>query len=145
VRPVAGVAGVRGRVLAAIELTLRDVGDDALTAQIVDPEDPDLARGGGLRAGSYRVDLALALQLRRLAFVPGVRLTGRVESFFRSRRRHGRIRVLGGRGVPSGVVTIRGKRVRGTLGGRGVSARLDPTPQAARVHATAARLALAAP
>ena len=137
VRPVAGVAGVRGRLLAAIELTLHDVGDDALTAQIFDPEDPDLARGGGLRAGSYRVDLALTLQLRRLAFVPGVRLTGRVKSFFRSRRRHGRIRVLGGRGVPSGVVTIRGSRVRGTLGARRVSARLDPTPQAARVRSIA--------
>jgi pimeloyl-ACP methyl ester carboxylesterase len=141
VRPIAGVPGARGRVLAAIELTLRDVGDDALTAPIVDPEDPDLARGGGLRAGSYRVDVALTLRLRRLAFVPGVRLTGRVESFFRSRRRRGRIRVLGGRGVPSGVVTIRGTRVRGTLGGRRVSARLDPTPQAARVRATAAGLA----
>jgi pimeloyl-ACP methyl ester carboxylesterase len=141
VRPVTGVPGARGRVLAAIGLTLRDVSDDALTTQIVDPEKPDLARGGGLRAGSYRVDIALALQLRRLAFVPGVRLTGRVESFFRPRRRRGRIRVLGGRGVPGGVVTIRGMRVRGTLGGRSVGARLDPSPQAARVRATAARLA----
>ena len=139
VRPVAGVPGLRGRVLTAIELTLRDVGDDALTALISDPEQADLARGGGLRAGSYHVDVALALRLRRLAFVPGVRLTGRVESFFRPRRRRGRIRVLGGRGVPGGVVTIRGTRVRGTLGGRRVSARLDPTSRAAGVRTTAAR------
>jgi pimeloyl-ACP methyl ester carboxylesterase len=141
VRPVAGVRGARGRVLAAIGLTLRDIRDDALTALIFDPEDPDLARGGGLRAGSYRIGVAAALRLRRLAFVPGVRLTGRVHSFFRPRRRRGRIRVLGGRGVPSGVVTIRGARVRGMLGGRRVRARLDPSPRAATVRATAKRLA----
>jgi pimeloyl-ACP methyl ester carboxylesterase len=124
VHPVAGVPGARGRVLAAIALSLRDVGDDALTALVLDPADPDLARAGGLRGGSYRIDAATALRLRRLAFIPGVRLTGRVRSFFNPRRRRGRIRVLGGRGVPSGVVTIRGARVQGVLGGRRVRARL---------------------
>jgi pimeloyl-ACP methyl ester carboxylesterase len=141
VRPVAGVRGARARVLGAVALTLRDVGDDALTAPVMNLENPDLARGGGLRAGSYRIDLAAALRLRGLAFVPGVRLSGRVISFFRSRRRRGRIRVQGGPGVPSGVVRIRGEVIRGTLGGRRVRARLDLSPDAARVRATAARLA----
>jgi pimeloyl-ACP methyl ester carboxylesterase len=129
VRPARGVPGARGRVLSAIALTLRDVGDDALTELIFDPADPDLARGGGLRAGSYRVAGNGALLLRRLAFVPGVGLSGRVSSFGRPRRRRGRIRVDGRRGVPSGLITIRGGRATGTLGGRRVSARLEPPAQ----------------
>jgi hypothetical protein len=141
VRPLAGVGGARGRVLGAVALTLRDVGDDALSALVMGPEDPDLARGGGLRAGSYRIDVAAALRLRGLVFVPGVRLTGRVISFFRSRRRRGRIRVQGAPGVPSGVVRIRGEVMRGTLGGRRVRARLELSPNAAKVRATATRLA----
>ena len=32
------------------------MGEDALTRFIFDERDPDLARGGGLRAGRYRID-----------------------------------------------------------------------------------------
>ena len=45
-----GVGGTRGRALTALALTLRDVGEDSLTSFILDERDPDLARGGGLRA-----------------------------------------------------------------------------------------------
>ena len=52
VPPARGVGGVRGRAVTALALTLRDVGEDALTRFILDERDPDLARGGGLRAGA---------------------------------------------------------------------------------------------
>jgi pimeloyl-ACP methyl ester carboxylesterase len=132
--PARGVPGVRGRVLTAIALTLRDLADDALTELIFDPDDPDIARGGGLRSGSYRLDGRDTLWLRHLAFVPGVRLSGRVEDFG-LRRQHGRLRVHGRAGVPGGVVRIRRKRVSGTLGGRRVRARLEPSLSAAAARA----------
>ena len=63
-RRFAGPRGLRGRALAAVELTLEDVAEDSLTELILDPHDPDIARGGGLRAGRYRVDGDNTLTLR---------------------------------------------------------------------------------
>ena len=54
--------------------------------------------------------------------MPGVRLTGRILRFG-ERRQRGRLRV-GGPGVPAGVLSVRGARVQGPLGGRRVRARL---------------------
>jgi pimeloyl-ACP methyl ester carboxylesterase len=122
VEPIRGVSGDRGRVLTAVGLTLRDVLEDSVTELILAPSDPDLARGGGLRAGRYRLGGRGTLVVRGLAFVPEVRLSGRLRRFA-ERRQSGRVRVAG-RGVPGGVLTIRGKRVAGTLGGRRVRARL---------------------
>ena len=141
VRPLTSGSGVRGRVLTAIGLTLRDIASDAVTGLILDPAGGDLARGGGLRAGSYRIDDRGGLWLRRLAFVPGVELDGRIRTFVRTRRQRGRIRVRGGRGVPDGLITIRGRRMQGTLGGRPVDARLVPlyAAEAARAAAAGAR------
>ena len=62
-----------------MKLTLRDVAEDAVTELIFDPRDPDLARGGGLRSGRYRIDGENTLELDGVAFVPGVTLTGRVS------------------------------------------------------------------
>ncbi len=66
--------------------------------------------------------------------------SGRIRTFVGPRRQRGRIRVSGGPGVPDGLVTIRGRRMRGTLGGRRVEARLVPL-----FAAEAARAAAAAP
>jgi pimeloyl-ACP methyl ester carboxylesterase len=140
VRPAAGVPGARGRVLGAIGPTLHDVALDAIAGLNLDPGARDFAHGGGLRAGSYRLDARGDLWLRRLAFVPRVRLEGRIRNFVNTRRQVGRIRVEGGRGLPGGVITIRGRRMRGVLGGRHVAARLDPPFAAAGVHAAPARL-----
>jgi hypothetical protein len=118
-----GTAGIRGRTLAAVKLTLRDVAEDAITELIVDPRDPDLARGGGLRAGRYRIDSNATLQLYGVAFVPGVTLTGSIEGFATGRQR-GRLRI-GGSGAPHGVLRIRGQRMSGRLGGRRVRASLN--------------------
>jgi len=118
-----GTSGIRGRTLAAVKLTLRDVAEDAVTELIFDPRDPDLARGGGLRSGRYRIDGENTLELDGVAFVPGVTLTGRVTNFF-TRRQRGRIRI-GGRAAPHGLLAIRRERVSGRLGGRRVSSALN--------------------
>jgi pimeloyl-ACP methyl ester carboxylesterase len=118
-----GTSGVRGRTLAAVMLTLRDVAEDAVTELIFDPRDPDLARGGGLRAGTYRIDGSNTLELHGVAFVPGVTLTGRIGRFL-TRRQSGRVRI-GGRAAPHGLLRIDGQRVSGRLGGRRVRATLN--------------------
>ena len=55
-----------------MKLTLRDVAEDALTAARLRPGETDMARGGGLRAGHYRIGSDGTLELHGVAFVPGV-------------------------------------------------------------------------
>jgi pimeloyl-ACP methyl ester carboxylesterase len=150
VPPVQSVRGLRGRALGAVGLTLRDVAEDALTELVVDPVldpgDPDLVRGGGLRAGRYRVDGRGALHLRGVAFVPGVRLSGRLARFGGPRQR-GRLRVWGP-ATPHGRLALRGRRASGRLGGTRVNARLVPAiaaPSGARAAAAARPLGRARP
>jgi pimeloyl-ACP methyl ester carboxylesterase len=129
-----GTPGERGRTVAAVKLTLRDVAEDSLTELIFDPSDPDIARGGGLRGGRYRIGGNNTLVLRRVAFVPGVTVTGLLRHFG-ERRQRGRLRI-GGRAAPDGRLVVSGQRVRGRLGGRRVSGRLNAP---AAVAALAAR------
>ena len=117
-----GGTGRPGRTLAAVRLTLVDVAEDSVTELIFDLDDPDRARGGGLRAGHYRIDGDNALTLDGVAFVPGVTVSGRLEHFG-ERRQRGRLRVSGG-AAARGVLRLRGGRVRGVLGGRPVRAGL---------------------
>jgi pimeloyl-ACP methyl ester carboxylesterase len=138
VPPARGLPGPRGRALTALALTLRDVGDDALSHLIFDIRDPDLARGGGLRAGRYRIDGHNRLHLDEIVFVPGVRVSGFVRRFG-SGRQEGRLRLSGG-SAPPGVLTLRGRRVRGKLGGRRLWAVLSTRASASTIQATAARL-----
>ena len=118
------IAGVRGRTLTALALTLVDVAEDAVTLVGLDEDSSDLARGGGLRAGRYRIDGRGTLTLHGVSFVPGVRLSGKLKRFATARQR-GRIRV-GGRAAARGLIAVRGGRARGRLGGRRVRARLKP-------------------
>ena len=128
VAPVPSVGGLRGRALGAVALTLGDVAEDALS----EPLPP----GGGLRGGAYRIDRQGSLVLRGVAFVPGVRVSGRIRHFA-LRRQRGRLHV-GGPATPDGVLSVRGRRVTGRLGGVRVSARLVPATSAARVATLAA-------
>ena len=120
VRPLRGVAGMPGRTLRALTLTLRDVrtgpGSVAETAEGF--------RGGGLRGGRYLLDRDDALTLRRFSFVPGLRVSGRIERFLGPRRR-GRVRIDGPLRA-SGMLRIRGRRFSGRVGGRRVRGALDP-------------------
>ena len=135
VAPARGAVGVRGRALGALGLTLRDVAEDSLT-QFIASSRSDLARGGGLRAGRYRIAENNTLHLRGVAFVPGVRVSGVVQRFG-ERRQNGRLRISGP-AAPGGRVRLRGRRLGGRLGGRRVSATLKGG--ASRARAAAARL-----
>jgi pimeloyl-ACP methyl ester carboxylesterase len=123
VRPLAGTSGLRGRTLAAVKLTLRDVAEDSITELILDFDDPDLARGGGLRSGHYRIDGDNTLELKGVVFVPGVTISGRLEHFG-ARRQSGRLRVSG-RAAARGLLRVERFAVRGMLGGRRVRADLS--------------------
>ena len=117
-----GAHGIRKRTLVALLLTLGDVAEDGFTQVFVTG---DLSgRGGGLRSGRYRIDSKGTLELHGVEFVPGVTLTGRIERWL-SRRQHGRVRI-GGSAAPHGVLSVRGFKLRGRLGGRRVSASLNP-------------------
>ena len=135
VAPARGSAGVRGRALGALGLTLRDVAEDSLT-QVVTDDGSNLVRGGGLRAGSYRLTERNTLHLRGVAFVPGLRVSGTVERLG-ERRQAGRLR-LSGPAAARGTVRVHGRRVSGRLGGRPVRATLGDG--AGRARAAAARL-----
>jgi pimeloyl-ACP methyl ester carboxylesterase len=129
VQPVRPVPGLRGRALTAVSLTLQDVAGDAVSEVILDLDDPDLARGGGLRAGRYRLDGRGTLHLHGVAFVPGVRVSGRLARFT-GRRQRGVLRVAGP-ATPDGRLSVSGRRATGRLGGVRVSARLRPALAAA--------------
>jgi pimeloyl-ACP methyl ester carboxylesterase len=118
VSPLRGTSGRPGRTLAAVRLTLKDVAEDSITELIFDPHDPDIARGGGLRAGHYQVHGRGTLELDGVAYIPGVTVSGRLERFG-ERRQRGRLRV-GGRSAPHGLLRVVGGRVRGRLGVRRV-------------------------
>jgi pimeloyl-ACP methyl ester carboxylesterase len=111
---VRGVPGIRGRAAGAVALTLADAADDALS----------VIPGGGLRGGTYRLGNGGALRLKRLSYVPGVRVSGVVRRFG-ARSQRGAVRVSGPRGA-RGLLRIRGLRFSGRLGGRRVRGRLIP-------------------
>ena len=120
--PLRKTRGVRGRTLAAMKLTLIDVFKDSLSALVFGAGETDRARGGGLRAGRYRIGTHNTAKLHGVAYVPGVTVTGRIERFLTPRER-GRLRI-GGTGAPHGVIRVDGFRLTGRLGGRRVSANL---------------------
>jgi pimeloyl-ACP methyl ester carboxylesterase len=138
VHPRGRTRGLRGRTLTAVALTLRDVSDEALNSVIADESLSDLAHGGGLRGGRFRVNGENTARLRSVVFVPGLRVSGRIRRFG-ERRQRGKLRVTG-RGVPRGVLVIRGRRIRGRLGGHRVRDVLRPPTSAPSVQAAAARL-----
>jgi len=138
VAPASGVSGMRGRALTGLALTLRDVGEDALTRFILDERDPDLARGGGLRGGHYRIDGHNRLHLSDVVFVPGVRVSGLVRRFG-ARRQNGRLRVSGP-AAPGGALSLHGRSVRGRLGGQELRAVLSARAATSGLRAVAANL-----
>jgi pimeloyl-ACP methyl ester carboxylesterase len=138
-----GTEGIRARTLGAVWLTLSDVAEDVIAELIVNQGDLEPTRGGGLRAGHYSFDSDGTVQLYDIAYVPGVTVTGRIERFaFRQQR--GRVRI-GGRAAPHGVLTIRGPRISGRLGGRRVRGSLNAPSALVAVSAQRERWPLPAP
>jgi pimeloyl-ACP methyl ester carboxylesterase len=141
-RPARGVGGRRGRELTAVRRTLADVLNDAFARLVNGSADLEgQMGGGGLRGGSYRLNLMRGeLRLRRLEFVPGVRITGAIHRLG-GRRQRGRLRIRGP-AAPAGTLTLKGRRVRGRLAGRPLSMRLSllaaAAPGAARALAASA-------
>jgi len=119
VAPLSGVAGVPGRAVGALALTLRDVRSGPGSVA----ETTDGFRGGGLRGGRYLLDRDGTLIMRRVSFVPGLRVSGRIERFLGSGR-SGRVSI-GGPPRARGMLRIRGRRFSGRVGGRQVRGALD--------------------
>jgi hypothetical protein len=109
VPPVPGTHGLRGRTLAAVAITLADLGVQLSVSLTGD----NAIYVGGLRAGFAR-EGAAALTMHGLSYVPGVRISGRLGGL----SPHGVIRV-GGRDAAHGrLVLHRNGTISGRLGGR---------------------------
>jgi pimeloyl-ACP methyl ester carboxylesterase len=121
VEPVAHLPRSVGRVLKAAEMTLTDVEEQASNQAILsfNRGDAGAVRGGGLRAGRFRVGNS-GLSFEDIVFVPGVQVSGRLLN------RAGRIGtikvrgsqavvgkiVYGGRGIVTGRIAGRRFRIR---------------------------------
>ena len=107
-----GTSGPAGRAVTAAWLTIEDASEQANL----------FSRGGGLRGGTYRHGRRLALD--RAVFVPGVEVSGSLDTTLDLRARHfGRVRITGP-GAPNGTLTFRRNgTVSGTLGGEPVGGR----------------------
>ena len=114
--PVVGVPGVRGRTLAALDVTLDDL-TFALSPALASP-----LAGSGLRGGTFHLRRG-AIELRRLRTVPGVQVSGRLP-----RRGSARLRISGTTAAAGRVRIAADGTVRGRLAGRAVRARLKAGP-----------------
>ena len=147
VRPARGTRGRPGRTLTAVRRTYQDalrtfvdLHEEALaevvglpfrlpalppaSAPVLTPAIPRPLRfaAGGLRSGSYAFTPDRAA-LRRLEYVPGVRLSGRLRSV--SIFPDGVLRVRG-RAAARGTLRVRSGVMSGRLGGRRVHGALGP-------------------
>jgi pimeloyl-ACP methyl ester carboxylesterase len=132
VRPARGVRGRIGRALRAVLLTLDDVVDD-YSARLLTDVGRGATRGGGLRGGSWLVTPRGTFVFKRVTFVPGLRVSGRVERFL-ERDQRGRLRIRGP-ATPNGTLVLRGRRVRGRLGRRRLRGQISLAASAAVARA----------
>jgi pimeloyl-ACP methyl ester carboxylesterase len=114
-RSAPGVGGTRGRVLFATLDTASDARATALESLFAGLD----VRGGGLYGGRFTGEATLegALSLRGYAYVPGVRVSGRLRTSQAGQLR-GTVTIAG---VQSGRLTLDGRGgASGRLGGRSV-------------------------
>ena len=124
VRRIPGVPGRRGRSLRAVVLTLNDVFDDYSFGFLSGFSSGLVSAWGGLRGGRWVVRADGALALQGIRFVPGVRVSGRAARA-RSSRGSGAACGSAAQPRPDGRLVLRGRRIRGRLGGRRIRARLS--------------------
>ncbi len=137
-RRAPGIAGTRGRVLFAVLDTMVD----ARVTMFANYFSGLPMRGGGLRGGSFSAG-DNDLRLRRYAYAPGVRLTGRLR-LSDSATPYGRVRVDGPRGASGALRLYADGSVSGRLGGRAVSyGRRGRAARAARAGAAPTLAAVA--
>ena len=129
VKPASGTRGKRGRTLAATEATVEDA-YWFFQAKFNRGSGPAGSTSRGLRGGKFNYDFNFEsrrtrLGLKRLSYVPGVQVSGKLRGEYRSRytagQLTGRIRVRGKKAArgklefkPNGNVVgrLNGKRVR---------------------------------
>lgn len=128
-----GMSGKAGRTVEALRLTLNDM-ISSIVASLFTRGVPNSVSAGGLRGGTFRIG-DNGITMKRLTFVPGIRVSGSLPDG----RQPGRLQITGP-GAPNGRLTLRGKRLTGRLGGKRVNVRFDPdasSPSAARAAAAA--------
>ncbi len=129
-----GIPGSRGRAASAALATVEDTALDVISSFLADPEsgaeNGPPPRGGGLRGGRWALVGNGVLRLRRVVYVPGVRISGIVDEFFEGDL-SARLRISGP-AVPDGRLRITGDRVKGRLGGRRIRGRLRSLGAVAR-------------
>lgn len=108
--PSKGTSGKRGRTVKAVDLTIHD---------IIDELDLFYAERGGLRGGRFNFSNDGDTVLRALVYVPGVKISGRIDSF----TFQGTLRVSGSRASRGTLRIGRKGVVTGTLDGRAVKSR----------------------
>ena len=111
-----GTRGKRGRTVRAVDLTIHDV---------IDELELFYAERGGLRGGRFNFDDDGDIVLRGLVYVPGVKVSGRVDGF----TFQGMVRVSGSKASRGTLRIGRKGVVTGTLDGRAVKSRFKlPKP-----------------
>ena len=114
--PASGTSGKRGRTVKAVDLTIKD---------IIAELELFYAERGGLRGGRFNFSEDGDTVLRGLVYVPGVKVSGRVDSF----TYQGTLRVSGSKASRGTLRIGRKGVVTGTLDGRAVKSRFKlPRP-----------------
>jgi pimeloyl-ACP methyl ester carboxylesterase len=109
-RTAPGVAGLAGRTVTAVLLTLDDASEQMIEQLLL--SGGQARPFGGLRAGSARLQGRHGLRLQRYAYVPGVTVSGLVPS---SGSRF--TLVVGGRAAARGRLTFSRSGIAGVLDG----------------------------
>ncbi|HEX8649180.1 MAG TPA: alpha/beta hydrolase [Thermoleophilaceae bacterium] len=108
-------SGKRGRTVKAVDLTVHDV---------IDELELLYSDRGGLRGGSFNLD-DTSIVLRGLVYVPGVKVSGRVDAF----TYQGVLRVSGSKASRGSLRIGRKGLITGTLDGKPVRSRIKlPRP-----------------
>ncbi len=118
VKPLHGVAGKRGRTLAAALLTLDDLYREYYTISVLLTH----PRAGGLRGGSWSARRG-RLELRGYTLVPGVAASGRLRNVDHPA---GTLKLSGVSAARGTLKLAAGGTVTGRLGGKRVRARFKP-------------------
>jgi hypothetical protein len=132
--PIPGLPVARGRLLRAVVATVADASTSDNQAYYAGFEDTS---GGGLRGGLYEsiaTGAGQVLIVRRLAFVPGVWITGSLV--VDGQAVDGQVKVTAPRGL-SGTVAFFGSKVVARIGRRTIKTSIG--------HVLRTRLARAAP